>query len=89
MNKEKRETFGDNIHVPNHKGGLYITHNGHKDDYVSIEEYLDTTLMNEHIPQSIIDECIEADSIWSMQVYPETPVGFYARYSATFEGLFK
>ncbi len=75
---------------PYHQASLHITHNNHKAYYDSIEEYLNELNHEDggRIAQNIIDECIEKDSIWELQVYKHTPIGFYNIYSPTFQGLF-
>jgi len=75
---------------PYHKASLHITHNYHKSDYENIADYV-AELNHEDgggIAQDIMNECIESNSIWEMQVYKHTPIGFYTIYSATFQGLF-
>ncbi len=82
------ETFGNNIEVPKHKGGLHISHNEHKNNYLSIREHINDLLRDDNIPYHIIRSCISADSIWQMDVFKDTLVIDYTKYSPTFEGLF-
>jgi len=74
------------IVLPEHKCSLTISHNKHKDYYESLEDYYYD--VKDEIGLALYKECIEEDSIWEMQWYPETPIGFYIIYSTTFEGLF-
>ncbi len=60
---------------PKHKISLTLSHNDHKSVYEPIEEYLshsDMDWVSEEQKQKAIDE----DSIWEIQWYPNTPVGF-------------
>lgn len=75
---------------PEHKASLNITHNGHKDNYESVEEYLhsmkDAPL--EWATPTSREQAIKNDSVWVLQIYPHTPIGFYRKYGATFNELF-
>lgn len=71
---------------PEHKCGLHVTHNQHKDYYETVEQALGTTYnRGDFESDAKIDECIRLDSVWSMQWYPDTPVGFYVVCAPTFE----
>lgn len=72
---------------PAHKGSLSLTHNEHKSLYQAAEEWLTD---NEYSPTDPSgpgwlrwtspeerQKAIDADSIWTLHWYPETPVGFY------------
>jgi hypothetical protein len=59
--------------LPEHKCGLFLEHNAHKDVYETIEEFYD--------PGAFVSEkerlkAVEANSVWKLQWYPDTPVGF-------------
>ena len=73
---------------PFHKASLHITHNEHKTNYESIEEYTGE-ISREELSINERAKCIENDSIWELQVYKHTPIGFYKIYSSTFNGLFE
>jgi len=79
------------IKFPKHDGSLTITHNEYKNYYETIEEYINESIDEFYREQKIdiLDECIKQNSLWEMQVYPDTPIGFYIVYSPTFDGLFK
>lgn len=68
--------------LPPHKASLTITHNPHRDYYQTVEEYL---CQREASPDAITgyDEMIRTNELWELQVYPETPVGFYALFGPT------
>jgi len=74
--------------LPEHKGELSITHNGHKSSYESIEDYLAWMKVDdEDINPEDRKKCIETDEIWECQWYPDTPVGFYKIYAPTLTDL--
>ena len=59
--------------LPEHKCVLYLTHNEHRDYYQTVEEcYYHEDFVSE-------DEWLKAikeDSVWVLQWYPNTPIGF-------------
>jgi hypothetical protein len=69
---------------PQHEGGLIIQHNDHKGSYISAEEW---ALENDDdwVSPDEREKAIETDSIWSIQWYPHTPVGFNRVLASTFE----
>ena len=77
---------------PAHKGAMHITHNEHKSNYQSAEEW---ALENDdrHYADWISDDerakAIAEDSIWTLQWYPETPVGFCCVAASSFEALMR
>lgn len=75
---------------PEHKASLNITHNGHKDNYETVEEHLEWMKAedDEWATPTSKERAIKNDSLWVLQIYPNTPVGFYRVYGATFDELF-
>jgi len=73
--------------LPAHKCGLYITHNEHRDVYETVEEHL------EHLEVFGAEDVVDRDTmiatgeVWRVQVYPHTPVGFYAFTGPTLEAV--
>ncbi len=70
--------------LPPHKAGLTISHNEHKNYYESIADYVEDrvdTFPNHDEYQ----KCVDANEIWEIQWYPETPVGFYRVAASTLE----
>lgn len=74
------------MRLPEHKCGLYLTHNEHKDMYRTIAQEF------EYHPEDYDDmseedkaECLATDSLWTLQWYPKTPVGFCVVHAATLE----
>lgn len=78
---------------PAHKGSMMIIHNDHKDQYQTAEDWIKD---NECVPETqyaewISDDerqkAIDNDSIWTLQWYPDTPVGFQCVAASSFEAL--
>lgn len=67
--------------IPQHKCGLFLTHNEHRDYYEKAADYIregcerqsPTTWKDEEAKQ----RAIETDEIWELQWYPRTPIGFF------------
>lgn len=75
------------MNLPKHKAGLCIEHNVHKDIYQPIIEAVEEVSTNEWATPTSKQRAIETDSLWSIQWYPDTPVGFYTVYGATLEEI--
>lgn len=70
--------------LPEHKCGLYLEHNAHKDVYETIEEFYE--------PLNFVSEkewfkAVEANSVWKLQWYPDTPIGFYVVCASTLDAI--
>lgn len=77
------------IKWPEHKASLHITHNGNKANYETIEAYCDWHKVTDEdwaTPTSK-QRAIETDSLWEVQWYPDTPVGFNVKYGATLKEI--
>lgn len=78
------------LDFPAHKCGLYLEHNPHRDDYaLSIEAYeQERPLVAESwvSPEERI-KVIETDELWTLQWYPETPIGFVFLAAQSLEAL--
>ncbi len=61
------------------KCSVYIDINSHKDYYETIEKHIKPD-DREDISNEVWDKMIELDTCVRLQVYPETPVGFYVIY---------
>lgn len=77
------------IKFPEHKCSLTLEHNAHRDYYEKTKDVLDRLLSDKDITPSEYSEMLAADSIWSLQWYPDTPVGFCIVYDATLEGVLR
>ena len=64
----------------NRFNSLHITHNDHRSNYCTakewIEDYSHDWFSDE--PEHEVDKMKAADSIWCVQIYPSTPIGFIA-----------
>ena len=61
------------------KCSVTITVNNHRDYYETIEKYINLEKRKE-ISSDIWEKMIESDTCIELQVYPETPIGFYVIY---------
>lgn len=69
--------------INNCKASVTIECNPHKDYYQTVKEYLDD-FDQDASEQIDVDEKI--DSLFVMQAYPLTPIGFYKVYSNDLDG---
>jgi hypothetical protein len=72
------------MNLPNHKCGLYLTHNEHRDSYEKLEDKLQDEYHKDMSPEDKA-ECIRTDSLWTLHWYPNTPVSFYVVHGPTLE----
>lgn len=63
---------------PAHKGALHLTHNPHKSNYETVEEYMVIREFDETdwVSPEQRAAAIAGDTLWELQWYPNTPVGF-------------
>lgn len=75
----------DAIEWPAHKASLHISHNEHRSYYETVEQALGgcTYRRDEFPDEGEIVKAIETDSVWTIQWYPDTPVGFCRVAAAT------
>lgn len=77
--------------LPKYDVSLHITHNQHKSYYESAADYLrshragDGFDPDEWLSRADFEEAIAQGSIWEIQWYPNTPVGFCIAYGSTLE----
>lgn len=74
--------------LPQHKCGLYLTHNQHKDTYQTVEEIINERpewFNGDWATPTSKQRAIETDELWELQWYPDTPVGFNFVCGATLE----
>ena len=70
--------------LPEHKCGLYLTHNEHRDVYETIENYYDG---DDFISLEEWREALAKDSVWVLHWYPNTPIGFNRIAASTLEAI--
>ena len=73
--------------LPPHKCGLYLEHNTYKDIYQSIEDALAEISDDAWVSPEDKTAAEATGEIWTLQWYPNTPIGFYFRAAATLENL--
>ena len=74
--------------LPNHKCGLFLTHNEHRDYYMPAADWIEENdeRLDWQSPEHK-QRAIETDEVWTLQWYPHTPVGFIAVAAPTLEEL--
>lgn len=75
---------------PEHKGGLYITHQPHLANYETPEEWAednDRRGYSDWVSDEQRDLAMTTGQIWVVQWYPNTPVGFTALCGADLESV--
>ena len=80
------------MNFPEHKCGLYLTHNAYKDIYQSIEAAVAEFDSNGHTDWWLPGErekALATGDIWELQWYPNTPVGFHFRLAASLEAVLR
>jgi predicted anti-sigma-YlaC factor YlaD len=70
--------------LPEHKCGLHLNHNEHRNYYQTVAECYD--------PEDFVSEdewlkAIKEDSVWVLQWYPNTPIGFTCIAASTLEAI--
>jgi hypothetical protein len=72
--------------LPKHQAGFYLQHNMHKDYYQPpadwVKEQGDNVIW---ASDEAKQRAIARDSIWSLQWYPNTPIGSYHVAAPTFQ----
>ncbi len=71
---------------PKHSCGLYLSHNEHKDVYEEPENFYD---FEDFTSQEEFTKALSEDSIWSLQWYPDTPIGFHRICASSLEAIKK
>jgi hypothetical protein len=87
-----QETEGGEIvkieDFPPHECGLFLTHNEHRNNYETIEEWASDRFRSWVSPEERA-KAIETNEAWELQWYPNTPVGFLVVTGATLESVLK
>ena len=76
------------MNFPPHKCGLYLEHNTYKDIYTPLEEAL-TEQDGFWVSDLERTRAQETGDIWTLQWYPNTPVGFYCVAASSLEAVLK
>ena len=70
--------------LPPHKCGLYLEHNSHKDVYETVEQHYNP---DDFVSPQEWDKAVREDSVWTLQWYPATPVGFHLIAASSLEAI--
>jgi len=70
--------------LPEHKCGLYLTHNEHRDVYETVEDFYEVECF---VSPEEFAKALSENSVWVLQWYPETPIGFHRIAASTLEAL--
>lgn len=70
--------------LPKHKCGLYLSHNEHRDVYETVEQFYE---VEDFISQDEWHKAVAEDSVWVLQWYPETPIGFCRIAASTLDAI--
>lgn len=76
--------------LPKHRAGLTIGHNEHKGSYLTAEQAVEeneVTHLYEWVSKDEKQKAVEKDSIWILQWYPKTPIGFFCMAASNLEVL--
>jgi hypothetical protein len=70
--------------LPEHKCGLHLSHNAHRDVYEPVEEHYDHS---DFVSEAEWEKAVREDSVWCLQWYPETPIGFHIICASSLEAI--
>lgn len=79
------------LQFPRHDASLSLTHNQHKDYYLTVAQsiaerehgYTDDCWVSDEQKQ----KAVATNECWTLQWYPDTPVGFHLRSAADLDAL--
>lgn len=79
------------LKFPSHNASLHLTHNEHKSYYQTVAQMIDEQDHGYSDGCWISDEqkqnAIETNDCWTLQWYPDTPVGFHILAAADLDAL--
>jgi len=75
------------IQFPKHKCSLTLQHNAHKDYYQPLADYIEENDWYNWISDEAKQQALATDEIWTIQWYPDTPIGSYSVAAATLQEL--
>jgi hypothetical protein len=78
------------VKLPEHKCGLYLNHNEHRDVRVPLADFIeDDDALRDYAfaSEEAKQVSIARDELWTLQWYPETPIGSYKVAAPTLEEL--
>jgi hypothetical protein len=77
------------IDWPKHEASLHLTHNEHKSCYRTVQEEIDDghPSYQQWVSPEQRQKAIDTNECWSIQWYPDTPIGSYALSAADLDVL--
>lgn len=77
------------IEWPKHEASLHLTHNQHKSYYETVQDAIDngTHGYDDWVSEEQKQKAIETNECWTLQWYPDTPVGFCLMSAADLDVL--
>lgn len=72
--------------LPPHECGLHLTHNEHRDVYEDVVHYYDAETF---VSAAEFEKAIAEDSVWTLQWYPKTPIGFHVIRASSLDAIKK
>jgi hypothetical protein len=77
--------------LPAHKASLHLTHNDHKSNYLTVAQAIEYSCFgladDEWVSPEQRQKAIDIDECWTLQWYPDTPVGFCVKSAADLDVL--
>jgi hypothetical protein len=70
--------------LPEHKCGLHLSHNEHRDVYETVEQFYES---DDFISEEEWHKAVAENSVWVLHWYPNTPIGFTRIAASTLEAL--
>lgn len=75
--------------IPKHDCGMFLSHNENRSSYMSVAKWIDTLGIEDDEWVSIEEKAkaVATESVWCLQWYPDTPVGFYRVFASSVEAI--
>lgn len=83
--EQLEEARARELPFPEHKCGLYLTHNEHLDLYQTVEQFTEDS--DGWVSTEEKKKAIATNELWQLQWYPDTPVGFYVLKASSLEAI--
>lgn len=82
------------VMLPPHKASLTLQHNDHKNYYKTVKDLVEDdeaddpkTRFYNFVSPIERQKAIETDELWSLQWYPDTPIGSHIKHAASLPAL--
>ena len=75
--------------LPRHEASLIIEHQPHKAVYETVEGWIEEPFSYSWPSEAEKQKAIDTNQVWTLQWYPDTPVGFYCVAAASLEAALK